>query len=118
MKDEQITKLVSKWQTRLKLDHWDVKLKIVNSSELDDGAGAEVTCNYEYLFATIRLARNSAEGNPVHKIELTLSIIHELIHLHLSGLGIIAGTPEHTVEEQAAQILSRVIMAGYEPTHK
>jgi len=118
MKDDQIHKLFSKWQTRLKLDHWAGKLKIVNSSELDAGAGADVTYNYKYLFFTIRLARNSPEGNPVHKIDLALSIIHELIHLHLSGLDIIAGTMEHTVEEQAAQILSRVIWEGYEGTYK
>lgn len=114
MKDEQIAKLFSKWQTRLKLDHWDVTLKIVNSSELPDGAGADVTYDYKYLFSTIRLARDSAGGNPVHKIDLALRIIHELIHLHLSGFDIIAGTPEHLVEEQAIQILSRVIFKGYE----
>jgi len=117
MKDEQITKLVSKWQTRLKLDHWDVKLKIVNSSELMDGNVGSANYNYKYLQATIKLVRNH-DGVPRNKAQLTNTAIHELMHLHLSGLDIIAGTPEHTAEEQAIEILSRVIMEGYEPTHK
>jgi len=58
MKDEQITKLVSKWQTRLKLDHWDVKLEIVASSTLLDDAVGRADYDYKYLNATIKLARN------------------------------------------------------------
>jgi len=118
MKDDQITKLVSKWQTRLKLDHWDVKLKIVASSALLDGNVGIAEYDYKYLNATIKLARNEKNGVPRSKAELTHSAIHELIHLHLAGLNVINGTPEHTAEEQAVEILSRVIMEGYEPTHK
>lgn len=113
MKDEQIHKLFSKWQTRLKLDHWDVTLKIVASSALLDDTVGRVDYDYRYLNATIKLAR-SANGVPRSKADLTHSAIHELIHLHLSGLDIIAGTQEHTAEEQAVEILSRVIRQGYE----
>lgn len=113
MKDAQITKLVSKWQTRLKLNHWDVSLKIVASSALLDDSVGKVDYDYKYLNATIKLAR-SANGVSRSKAELTQTTIHELIHLHLSGLDVIAGTPEHTAEEQAIEILSRVIMEGYE----
>ncbi len=113
MKNEQIAKLFSKWQTRLKLDHWDVKLKVVASSALLDGDVGRAEYDYKYLHATIKLARDE-NGVPRSKAELAHSAIHELIHLHLSGLDIIAGTPEHTAEEQAIEILSRVIMEGYE----
>lgn len=112
MKDDQITKLFSKWQTRLKLDHWGVTLKIVASSALLDGDVGRAEYDYKYLNATIKLARNE-NGVPRSKAELTHSAIHELIHLHLSGLNVIAETPEHTAEEQAIEILSRVIMEGY-----
>lgn len=114
MKDGQIHKLFLKWKTRLKLDHWDVKFEVVDTSVLDAGSGGNAECDFEYLMSTIQIARNSSEGNPVHKIDLALGIIHELLHLHLSGLKAICGTPEHTAEEQAIQILSRVIMEGYE----
>jgi len=118
MKDEQITKLFSKWQTRLKLDHWDVELEIINDSELPFGGEGQVDFNLTYLTATIRLAKNHSGGIPRSKKKLTQAAIHELIHIHLAGLNTISGTRERTAEEQAVQILSRVIMEGYEGAHK
>jgi len=114
MKDEQITKLVSKWQTRLKLAHWDVKLEILDHDNFIDGVTGDVTYDYKYLNATIRLARNLSGGVLMSRAKLTHNAIHELLHLHLVGLNIANETPEHTVEEQAIQILSRVILEGYE----
>lgn len=108
MKDDQIVELFSKWQTRLKLNHWDLKLGIVNSGELSDDAGGYAKTDFQYLNAEIQIARND------NKRDLTHMVIHELLHLHLAGLNIIEGTPAHMAEEQAIQILSRVIFDGYE----
>ena len=86
MKDDQIHKLFSKWQTRLKLDHWDVELEILNDGELPLGGDGEVDINLTYLTATIRLARNHYGGIPRSKKELSQAAIHEIIHIHLPRL--------------------------------
>ena len=108
MTDEKIKALVKKWQTRLKLDHWDVRVKVVVPSKFRNGNCGDVNYDCEYLNATIRLSRD------LSRAELPQIAIHELLHLHLAPMGVVDGTPEHKAEEQAAQILSRVIKEAYE----
>lgn len=105
MNDDQIRKLCSKWQTRLKLDHWDVTLELYE--DLGNNA-ASITHDYKYLNANIKLLKNRS------KKELANSIIHELLHLHLAGLNVVLESSEDMAQEQAIQILSRVILEGYE----
>lgn len=114
MDDSSIKVLVKKWQTRLKLDHWSVTLELVKSPKNLDGRVSDCSFNYKYLTATVRLAKKTSAGNAVGKHDIIKNLIHELLHLHTAGMNIIIDTPEHTAEEQAIEILSRVIKEAYE----
>lgn len=72
----QLARLVSTWQKRLRLEDWDIRVQIVDPRIAPD-AEAEVTWNYHKKTAEIRIASDSTNQK-----ELTDSIVHELLHLH------------------------------------
>ena len=83
--------LLAKWQPRLGLMHWRVKIRWVKSGEMDDaGSRAEVQYNSRMLRADIMVqypddyaAQTGCFHYDVdHVIES--SVVHELLHLVLS----------------------------------
>lgn len=74
--ESQLARLVSTWQTRLRLEDWDIRVQIVDPRTSPDEA-ADVTWKYHKKTATIRIASDAKTQK-----ELTDSIFHELLHLH------------------------------------
>lgn len=104
---KMIKALVAEWQKILKLEHWEITISVVPSKEFKAGH-ADIDVNFMYFIADMRIANIKFSQEALDKL-----IIHELLHVHLAGMNILIGTPEHTAEEQAVQIISRVIYDGY-----
>jgi hypothetical protein len=109
---KEVVFLISKWQRILKLQHWHINVKVCDPG-IGDTSNADVDADATYLVADIRVFRRAEGSKELTEEQLNNTIIHELLHLHTAGLGVVIGTPQHVAEEQAIQILSRVIWEGY-----
>ena len=76
MNDTQIVNLVSKWQTRLKLDHWDVEVEVTTEKVIGSGIGGNCGFDFKYLNADIKITKTKIDGTEVSKEELASSIVH------------------------------------------
>lgn len=113
--DDQVVTEVSKWQTRLKLDHWDIRVKIKSYDDIGSKVG-QVRSNYMYLDANMSLTVKDEEGTPHTKQYMAEIIIHELLHVVLSGVSLNAliNSPEEVAEEHAVCILTKAIGEAYD----
>lgn len=90
-KEELLSKvnaLIQEWRIILRLEHWDVRAKIVHPSEIA-GRQATITFNSCNSLAQIQLAdpdilETSEMWADFHNFEKT--IVHELLHLMLVGM--------------------------------
>lgn len=77
MTRHQIETAVRVWQTRLKLDHWDIRVDWDNPSGGGDVASSEI----QDLYDSVTLRFDSRHGD--WKVPYgTQTVIHELLHLH------------------------------------
>jgi hypothetical protein len=82
--------LLAKWQPRLGLMHWRVKIRWVKSGEMDDaGSHAEVQYNSKSLRSDILVQYPddyAAQTGCFHHDDKNIesSVVHELLHLVLS----------------------------------
>jgi hypothetical protein len=102
---ERALELVHEWKNRIGLRDWDVKVDIVRYFELiDEEALATVTYKVSKKQAVIKLRDpNDIEPNKHFPINMEMSIIHELLHLHFAPLGI---TADNLHEEHAVNALT------------
>lgn len=99
------------WQKRLRLADWDVDVKIVPLREMNGSQSGQVTYNAEHKWANIKLinpADYSMEAMRPYLMERTL--IHELLHLHMTAFKTEYGTPEGLAEEQLINALSSALL--------
>lgn len=108
---KKVSSLVAIWQDRLTLNHWEIHLSVLDSDPGEEHTGY-IKGDLTYLHAHLKIFKPRPHELFTAEI-LDKVIIHELLHLHFMGMGVIIGTPEHMAEEQAAQILSRVIWESY-----
>lgn len=110
--NEKIISEVTKWQARLKLNHWDIQVDILDQQDMPGRMG-QVECNFAYLRAYISLTNR--DDNTFHtKRQMTDNIVHELMHIHMSGMNTINGTPEALAEEHAVCILTKAFCESYD----
>lgn len=73
---DALVKLAAEWQTRLRLEDWDIRIQIVDPRAIAD-AHADNTWSTHKKTAEIRIASDAPS-----KKDLVDSIVHELLHLH------------------------------------
>jgi hypothetical protein len=84
----KVNALIQEWRIILRLEHWDVRAKIVHPSEIA-GRQATITFNSCNGLATIQLADPAILDPPemwadFYKLEKVIA--HELLHLMLVGM--------------------------------
>lgn len=108
---EELQEKLEFWQKRLRLADWDVDVKIVPLREMDGSQSGQVTYSVEHKWANIKLidpADYSMEAMRPYVMERTL--IHELLHLHMTAFKTQYGTPEGLAEEQLINALSSALI--------
>ena len=113
MTDAQILSRARYWQKILKLDHWNIRIKVKPRAKVYGQNDGSCEADYKYLTADVEYSRDLGDRNKVSKKDMDEALIHEMLHCPLSGMKAIPGTPEDVCEEQAIQIFSRVIRDGY-----
>jgi hypothetical protein len=97
---------VKRWQERLKLQDWRIESRIVRKSELKPDTLGNLKWNSEDKSAIIRVLDPRDYDLPASRIaeDMELTVVHELIHLHLSVLP--RDPQKKGVEEQVVDKIS------------
>lgn len=108
------------WQRVLRLQDWDVDVKIVRRAEMKTGWMVASATIDQYRRAVIRLLDpidyTETEHWPVDR-DQEASLLHELMHLHLHDLNVRefdannVQTPEWTALERACEATARALLA-------
>ena len=86
--DEQVQGWVKRWQDRLRLQDWKVEARIVRKADLKPDTLGNLKWNSEDKTATIKVLDPRDYDLATERIpqDMELTVVHELIHLHLSVL--------------------------------
>jgi hypothetical protein len=90
MSRRELERRLRVWQSRLKLDHWQIRLNLDEPVQTE-GSTAEIGKTWDYDRAEIRLARGWRSwnvGQPIDETGETVdgALVHELLHIHLREL--------------------------------
>lgn len=115
---------VKTWQRRLRLRDWTIEVCIRRYSDMPDDAIATIETFDERKDARISvlapcdlpLLKDRFFGSEASNY--SLSIVHELLHLHLLPLSSYEDQSRRIAEEQAINAISRALIAAYTPTAK
>lgn len=82
---KQLEAWLRKWQPRLKLSEWDIKVKLSRREEMDDAAGS-VTITPNTRLAVIRVMDPVDWMSREWSQDIEQTIVHELVHVVFWGL--------------------------------
>jgi len=109
--DEQVHDWLHIWQKRLRLEDWKVDVKIVRIWELEQGTLGHIDWSIPHKTATIKVLNPADYELPKDKIpaDMELSIVHELVHLHLSVLPL--NKSSRNAEEQVVSMIADALVS-------
>jgi len=109
--DEQVHDWLHVWQKRLRLDDWKIEVKIVRIWELEQGTLGHIDWSIPHKTATIKVLNPSDYELPKDKIpaDMELSVVHELVHLHLSVLPL--NKSSRNAEEQVVSMIADALVS-------
>lgn len=98
----------AEWQKVLRLEDWDVKVKLKRGRDLELGGAGECGWTIEKKQALIKIT-DSADYPPdcIIPQDMERTLVHELLHLHFAPFDDFeSGTAEDTATEQAIHFIS------------
>ena len=113
--DEQVHDWLHLWQKRLHLEDWKIDVKIVRVWELEQGTLGHIDWSIPHKTATIKVLNPYDYELPKDKIpaDMELSVVHELVHLHLSVLPL-NKTSRNAEEQVVSQIAEALVNLEHE----
>ena|SRR5579872_3529969 len=98
------------WQKRLRLEDWKIDVKIVRIWDLEQGTLGHIDWSTTHHTAMIKVLNPADYELPPDKIpaDMELSIVHELVHLHLSVLPL--NKSSRNVEEQVVSMIADALV--------
>ena len=108
--DEQAEDWLKLWQKRLRLEDWKIEVKIVRVWELERGTLGHIDWSTPHHTAVIKVLSPEDYELPADKIpaDMELSIVHELVHLHLSALPL--NKSSRGAEEQVVSMIADALV--------
>lgn len=98
------------WQQILRLQDWDVKVRIVRSREMRyPDAEGECRINAD-LKRVVILLLDPQDYDDEWPQDHEATLVHELIHIHMVPLKIDPESPENTALEQAIEMLALALV--------
>jgi hypothetical protein len=107
---EQVHDWLHLWQKRLGLEEWKIDVKIVRVWELEQGTLGHIDWSIPHKSATIKVLNPADYELPKDKIpaDIELSVVHELVHLHLSVLPL--NKSSRGAEEQVVSMIADALV--------
>ena len=108
--DEQVHDWLKIWQKRLRLEDWKIEVKIVRIWDLEQGTLGHIDWSVPHRTATIKVLNPADYELPKDKIpaDMELSVVHELVHLHLSVLPL--NKSSRGAEEQVVSMIADALV--------
>ena len=108
--DEQAQDWLRLWQKRLRLEDWKIEVKIVRIWELEQGTLGHIDWSTPHHTALIKVLNPADYELPPDKMpaDMELSIVHELVHLHLSVLPL--NKTSRNAEEQVVSMIADALL--------
>ena len=108
--EEQAQDWLKLWQKRLRLEDWKIEVKIVRIWELEQGTLGHIDWSTPHHTALIKVLSPADYELPPDKIpaDMELSIVHELVHLHLSVLPL--NKASRNAEEQVVSMIADALV--------
>lgn len=115
--EEQTEDWLRIWQKRLRLDDWKIEVKIVRVWELERGTLGHIDWSTPRKTAVIKVLNPADYELPPDKIpaDMELSIVHELVHLHLSVLPL-SKSSRGAEEQVVTMIADALVSLEHNPT--
>jgi len=109
--EEQTHDWLKLWQKRLRLEDWKIEVKIVRIWELEHGTLGHIDWSSPHKTAIIKVLNPADYELPADKIpaDMELSIVHELVHLHLSVLPL--NKSSRNAEEQVVSMIADALVS-------
>lgn len=109
--NEQTHDWLKMWQKRLGLEDWKIEVKIVRLWELEQSTLAHIDWSTPKHTALIKVLNPADYELPADKIpgDMELSIVHELVHLHLSVLPL--NKSSRAAEEQVVATIAEALVS-------
>lgn len=111
MTEQELQELCRLWQKRLRLQDWDVTVKVARQRDMDTDSLAE--CGHQIRKRTAEITLldpiDYPPGEPQpqdHEVDL----VHELLHLHFAPFRAEDGSPEQIAQEQAIHAISKALV--------
>jgi hypothetical protein len=107
---EQLHDWLQLWQKRLHLEDWKVEVKIVRIWDLEQGTLGHIDWSAAHKTAVIKVLNPTDYELPRDKVpaDVEHSIVHELVHLHLSVLPL--NKSSRNAEEQAVTMIANALV--------
>ena len=108
--NEQVHDWLHLWQKRLHLEDWKVEVKIVRIWDLEQGTLGHIDWSAAHKTAVIKVLNPADYELPKDKVpaDMELSIVHELVHLHLSALPL--NKSSRNAEEQVVSMIANALL--------
>ena len=105
---ERVDRWLFTWSSRLRLQDWRIDAKIVRSNELKPDTLGHIKWDSDRKTALITLLDPLDYDLPATRIEedMEMTVLHELIHLHLSVL-----PRDKTTRQAEEQVVNRIAAA-------
>lgn len=115
--DVQTQDWLRTWQKRLRLDDWKIDVKIVRIWELEHGTLGHIDWSTPHKTAVIKVLNPADYELPPDKIpaDMELTIVHELVHLHLSVLPL-SKSSRGAEEQVVTMIADALVNLEHNPT--
>src|SRR3977135_455960 len=109
--DEQVHDWLKLWQKRLRLEDWKIEVKIVRIWDLEQGTLGHIDWSVPHKTAVIKVLNPADYELPRDRVpaDMELSIVHELVHLHLSALPL--NKSSRNAEEQVVTMIATALAA-------
>src|SRR5882724_1694545 len=98
------------WQKRLRLEDWKIDVKIVRIWDLEQGTLGHIDWSVPHKTAVIKVLNPADYELPRDRVpaDMELSIVHELVHLHLSALPL--NKSSRNAEEQVVTMIANALV--------
>lgn len=115
---EELEALCRTWQERLRLQDWDVSVRLVRHRDMslrDSHACCEWQTPKMRALIQIEAEVDAMPQNDWHHsaTDHEYSVVHELLHLHFAPLNVENGSPEDTAQEIAIHRIALALVAAY-----
>jgi len=107
-KNPNLKELLKKWQPRLGLHNWDIKVKYCKPADMEGCQGLN-EFEQTYLTSSVKILKPEYYSDPNFPQDIEATLIHELLHLHFVFLRK-SSDNAGDAEEQAIELLTRAVL--------